>query len=104
VSAIFALAGALLAAPPAATAPPDDGEEIVVTGTRRGKCLVRLGDRALSEGQFEHRAGEWARPGRAIRVAHPVGTSYRCLARIAFRLQDRGVRLVHFVERPAARQ
>jgi hypothetical protein len=90
------------AAQPAAPPPPH--ETIVVTGTRRGQCRIRLADRALSARQFEDHAGEWARLGRALRVVHPPGASYRCLAHIAFRLGRRGVRLVHFVERAGAQQ
>jgi hypothetical protein len=92
---------AALAPPPAP--PAEEVQEIVVTGTRPGKCRVRLADRALAERQFDEAAGEWARLGRAIRVVHPSRTSYACLARIAFRLERHGIRLVHFVERPTAR-
>ncbi len=88
---------AALASPPAA-APTEEPATIVVTGSRRGKCRMRLADRALSERQFEAHAGEWARLGRAIRVVHPARTDHLCLARIAFRLHDRGVRVFHFVE------
>lgn len=87
---------------PALAAAPEEAT-IVVTGARRGKCRMRLADRALSERQFEVHAGEWARLGRAVRVVHPARTDHLCLARIAFRLNDRGVRLVHFVEQPARR-
>jgi prevent-host-death family protein len=56
-------------APAAATARTP--ETIVVTGTRRGKCLMRLADRALSERQFDAHAGEWARLGQAIGSSTP---------------------------------
>lgn len=85
-------------APPAARREP----EIVVTGYRSGRCQLKLADRALSERQFTALAGEWAQLGLAVRVVHPAGTHYRCLARIAFRLNRRGVRLIHFVEQPGA--
>ncbi len=84
-------------------APAPEPAEIIVIGTRPGRCHIRLADRALSDRQFETHAGEWARLGRAIRVVHPAGTHYRCLARIAFRLHDHGVRLVHFVDQGEAR-
>ena len=86
-------------APVAAPAPAQEEETIVVTATRSGRCRLSLADRALSERQFEAHAGEWARLGRALRVVHPPNAPYSCLARIAFRLGRRGVRLVHFVER-----
>lgn len=98
---VFALFSAAAAQPPA-QAPAEAVEEIVVTGTRPGRCQIRLADRALSDRQFEVHAGEWARLGRAIRVVHPAGTHHRCLARIAFRLSDHGIGLVHFVDQPRA--
>jgi hypothetical protein len=91
----------LVALDPPPAPPPEEVQEIVVTGTRQGKCRVRLADRALAERQFDTAAGEWARLGRAIRVVHPPRTSYSCLARIAFRLERHGIRLIHFVERPS---
>jgi hypothetical protein len=109
----FALAVAALSSPPLAAQPPasapasmptptstPDQEEatIVVTATRSGRCRISLADRALSERRFDTLAGEWARLGRALRVVHPPNAPYSCLARIAFRLGKRGVRLVHFVE------
>lgn len=96
-----ASAGQQQAAAPVSASQP---EEIVVTGTRAGRCHIKLADRALSEREFETHAGEWARLGLAIRVVHPAGTHYRCLARIAFRLNDHGVRLVHFVDQTKAPQ
>lgn len=91
------LLAAALSAQPAVSAAPPEPTTIVVTGTRR-KCRMRLADRALSDRQFEAHVGEWARLGRAIRIAHPARTDHLCLARIAFRLHDRGVRVFHFVE------
>jgi hypothetical protein len=91
------------AAQSASPPPPPPHETIVVTAPRRGKCHIRLADRALSARQFEHHAGEWARLGRALRVVHPPGTDRTCLARIAFRLGRRGVRVFHFVEQAEGR-
>ena len=95
----------LFAAPPATAASPPaaQSETIVVTGARPGKCRMRLANRALSDRQFETHAGQWARLGLAIRVAHPPDTHYLCLARIAIRREKRGVRLFHFVEQGEAR-
>jgi hypothetical protein len=89
--------------PAAAPAPVQEEETIVVTANRSGRCRLSLADRALSERQFEAHAGEWARLGRALRVVHPRNAPYPCLARIAFRLGRRGVRLVHFVEQGTGR-
>jgi hypothetical protein len=99
---MLALATALLVAQPAPVRSAPEPATIVVTGSKPGKCRMRLADRALSERQFEAHVGEWARLGRAIRVVHPARTDQLCLARIAFRLHDRGVRVFHFVE--AARE
>ncbi len=104
-AALLLLAAAQPAAAPPAAAPPADApQEIVVTARRSGKCSIAVADRALSERQFEQHAGEWGRLGRAIRVVHPRGASYACLARIAFRLNRHGIRLIHFVERAPTRR
>jgi hypothetical protein len=94
-SPIFALA-ALLADPSAAAAP--DGPEIVVRAVR-GKCRIQLDERNLSDREFSARAGEWASLGTPVRVISPRGADYKCLARIAFKLNEKGVRLIHFVDR-----
>jgi len=94
-AALFLLALSPAQQPAAA---PAEEPQIVVTGYHPGKCRMWLADRALSERQFTVHAGIWAQLGLAVRVVHPAGTHYRCLARIAFRLNDRGVRLFHFVE------
>ena len=70
---------------------------IVVTGARPRRCRVRLADRSLSDRQLAAHAREWAALGTPVSVVHSPGAHYRCLARIAFRLQDRGVRLTHYV-------
>jgi hypothetical protein len=97
---LLSLAGAA-AQPPAAAPAAEEGPAIVVTGTRRGRCRVRLAARDLSDRELSAHAREWAALGRPVRVIRPAGADYRCLARIAFRLQDQGVRLIHFVD-PAA--
>ena len=77
---------------------------IVVTAGRRGRCRARLADRPLSARQLRALAREWAALGTPVSVVPPAGADYRCLARIAFRLRDRGVRVTHFVrdDDPAA--
>ncbi|MEA3016753.1 MAG: hypothetical protein QOI38_1475 [Sphingomonadales bacterium] len=87
-------------AQPAAAASEAEGPAIVVTGTRRGRCRMRLAGRDLSDRALAAHAQEWAVLGRPVRVIRPPGADYRCLARIAFRLQDQGVRLIHFVDPP----
>lgn len=71
-------------------------QEIVVTAVRR-KCSVRIADRVLSDPEFDAHAKEWA-AGVPVRVVAPSGADYRCLAKIAFRLADHGVRRIDFVE------
>ncbi|MFN3943868.1 MAG: hypothetical protein ACK4K7_02915 [Allosphingosinicella sp.] len=100
-----ALMAMLLAAatPPgqAAQAAPAavEADEIVVRAVRR-RCQVEAANRVLSDREFDARAAEWA-AGRPVRVYAPLSSDYKCLARIAFRLNDRGVRLIHFVDRPS---
>ena len=94
---IAALLAALIAqAQPADAA--ESGPMIVVTGTRRGRCRVRLADRALSDRQLAFHAREWASLGTPVTVIRPAGAGYRCMARIAFRLRDEGVLLTRFVD------
>ena len=63
---------------------------------RRGKCGVAIADRILSSREFDARAAEWAN-GTPVRVVVPAGSDYRCLAKIMFRLQDKGVTRADFV-------
>ena len=78
----------------------EEPQEIVVTGTRLTGCRVQLADRTLSNRQLAARARQWAVQGKPVRVVHPAGAGYDCLARIAFRLNRYGVRLIQFVDRP----
>jgi biopolymer transport protein ExbD len=90
-------------AAPAAPAPAAAGvdeQEIVVTATRKGKCRIQRADQTLSDREFDRSAGEWASLGTPVRVVTPTRADYQCLAKIVFRLGDRGVRLIHFVDRP----
>lgn len=100
----LALLLAIALAPPAATAtaPPNvEAQEIVVTATRKGKCRIQHAAQTLSDREFEKNAGEWASLGTPVRVVTPTHADYKCLAKIVFRLNDRGVRLIHFVDRAA---
>jgi len=100
------LAFMLMLAQPAAETPAPAAETeaesdvITVTATRR-KCRVSIANRILSDREFRARAEEWAR-GRPLTVVSPRGADYRCLARIMFRLNDKGVRLVRWVDETGA--
>lgn len=62
---------------------------------RSRKCDVSIANRVISDAEFTRRAAEWA-AGTPVRVVAPPGADYRCLARIAFRLADRGVKKIIF--------
>lgn len=79
--------------PPAAS---PEGDEIVVVA-RQSRCAVQLRGRELSKRELERHIREWAQ-GAPVRVAAPDGASHRCLSRILFRLSDRGVRTIEFVD------
>lgn len=76
--------------------PPSDGDTIIVTGSRH-KCSVRLADKPLSDPEFAAHAAEWA-AGRPVRVYAPAASDTACLARIMFKLSEKGVRVAHFVD------
>lgn len=86
--------------PGAAAQEPDaSATEVVVTARRRkAKCSVAIADRVISDGEFRARAAEWA-AGTPVRVVAPTSSDYQCLARIAFKLGDYGVKRIIF-ERP----
>lgn len=77
---------------------PVEGDEIVVRGSRR-KCQMSVASRILSDAEFKARAAEWA-AGRPVRVLVPAGTTYKCRARIMFRLNDHGVTRAQFIDTP----
>ena len=93
---LIALAPLLLAAQ-AAAAEPAPADEIVVVASR-GKCRVQLAGRMLSDRELASQTGGWV--GKPLRVVTPKGPSNKCLARIAFKLGERGVNLLEFVEAP----
>lgn len=70
--------------------------EIVVVAKRR-KCDTSVAGRILSDREFNARAAEWA-AGTPVRVVAPTRSDIRCLAKITFRLADKGVRNVEFVD------
>jgi hypothetical protein len=95
IPSILLMAGLQAISPPA-----DEHPEIIVQAVRR-KCRVQLADRVLSDPEFARRAQEWAK-GIPVQVYAPRQSDTKCLAKIVFRLQDHGVRLIHFSDRPTA--
>ena len=91
---IAAILLALIATPVQASGPQAD--DIIVRAVRH-KCQVRIADRILSDPEFNAHAKEWAQ-GKPVRVIAPAHADYKCLAKIAFRLNDKGVRLIYFVD------
>jgi hypothetical protein len=79
----------------AQAAAPPEAVELVVTA-RRQRCGVALKGAALSDGALDRLAADW-RDGRPVRVGAPAGAPTRCLAKLMFRLQDRGVTQAEFV-------
>lgn len=73
--------------------PPID----VVVVARRRKCDASVAGRVVSDREFRRRAAEWA-AGTPVRVVAPTRSDVRCLAKITFRLADKGVKNVEFVE------
>ena len=72
------------------------GDTIVVTA-ERNKCSVRLADKPLSDPEFAAHAAEWA-AGRPLRVYAPRSSDRDCLTKIVFKLNKKGVRVIHFVD------
>ncbi|MDB5695141.1 MAG: hypothetical protein JWN21_684 [Sphingomonas bacterium] len=70
--------------------------EIVVVARKR-RCDIAVANRILSSREFNARAAEWA-AGVPVRVSAPDSASRKCLAKIVFKLADRGVAQVEFVE------
>ena len=87
---------ALLLAHQVPTEPVPDGDDIVVTA-RRGRCQMQVADRIMADAEFRRLAPLWA-AGRPLRILVPRGSSYRCQARILFRLERFGVHHAIFVD------
>lgn len=71
-------------------------DDIVVVA-RKQKCSVKFADRDMSDAEFKRRSAEWA-AGTPVRVIAREATDIKCLAKIAFKLADRGVTRIQFVE------
>ena len=78
-----------------AAAPPAVEEAEVVVTARRRKCEIAVADRIVRDREFRARAAEWA-AGVPVRVVVRDGASYKCLAKIVFRLNEYGVVRVTF--------
>jgi len=94
---LLALGQALLPPPAAAFGADEAVDEIVVTAIDKKKCRVRFADRDMNDAELKRRSDEWA-AGRPLRVIARASTDIKCLAKIAFKLADRGVTRIQFVE------
>lgn len=72
--------------------------EIVVVAKPR-RCDLSSGGRPMRDSDFKRYAAEWA-AGRPVRVVVPYAVRTRCLAKIMFKLHDRGVMRAEFVDAP----
>jgi hypothetical protein len=75
---------------------PPAGDDIVVTARPEG-CRIDLAEKALTDQEFDAKAKEWA-AGRPVRVIARSNASIACLSKIAFKLNDRGVTQIQFVD------
>jgi hypothetical protein len=90
------LIAALLLSLLADATPSAQPDEIVVTANK-SKCEFHMASRILSDREFDARAKLWAL-GRPVRIVTPPAADRKCLTKIAFKLADRGVRLIEFVD------
>lgn len=82
----------------AQVAAPEAPVEIVVQA-RRAKCAVALRGHELSRAELDRYTRQWAQ-GTPVQIRVPDRASYRCLSKLLFRLSDRGVRTVEFIDTP----
>lgn len=75
------------------SAQPDE----IVVQAKRARCSVQLRGREMSEREFDAHVRDWAR-GLPVRVIAPDRASHRCLAKILFKLSDKGVTAIEFVD------
>ena len=75
-----------------------DSEVVVVAKSR--KCDLAIGGRTMRDADFKRHAAEWA-AGRPVRVVVPHAARTQCLAKIMFKLHDRGVTQAEFVDAPS---
>lgn len=74
------------------TGPNDD---VVVVGKR--SCDLSIAGKALRDEALDLHAAEW-RAGRRVSIIVPAALRTKCLAKVMFRLQDRGVTQAEFVD------
>jgi len=72
-------------------------DDIVVVGRR--SCDLSIAGRAISGGELDRQAVEW-RAGRTVQIVVPASLRTRCLAKVMFRLADRGVATAEFIDAP----
>jgi biopolymer transport protein ExbD len=72
---------------------PDD----IVVQAKRARCSIQLRGREMSNRELDAHIRDWA-GGRSVRVSAPDTASYRCLSKIVFKLQDKGIQVVEFVD------
>ena len=78
------------------TVPDEIPDEIVVVA-KSGKCDLSIAGRAIGAPEFRRYAADWA-AGWPVRVIVPANARTRCLAKIMFKLHDRGVTRAEFVD------
>jgi biopolymer transport protein ExbD len=88
----------LLMAASATDAP--QATDIVIVAKKR-KCRVQLGNALLSDRELDAYAAQWMK-GETVKIHVPSNASYECLAKIMFRLNDRGVTRAQFVDERTA--
>ena len=84
----------------AARGPEAAPDEIVVRAIR-GKCTIVRAGVSLGDWALDAFAKGWPQE-RPLRIISPGGADYRCLAKIAFELQRKGIRHIEFVDPPTA--
>lgn len=72
--------------------------EITVVAKKR-RCDLSVAGRIIADPEFRARSSEW-RVGHPVRVLVPASARVTCLAKIMFRLADRGVTQAEFVDQP----
>jgi hypothetical protein len=81
--------------PPAQADEPPPQADIIVTAVRND-CRVRFADRELTDREFNEHARDWS-AGKTVRVFARSDADIKCLSKIAFKLADRGIRSIEFV-------
>ncbi|HEX8556029.1 MAG TPA: hypothetical protein VF695_15080 [Sphingomonas sp.] len=72
------------------------GDVVVVA---RNSCDLSVAGKAVRGKALDRYAAEW-RAGRPVRIMVPAALRTRCLAKVMFRLHDRGVTRADFIDAP----